>query len=107
MLRLLHLLEIFYPIKLLLSYAMKDKIQKEIDNAYSLAILFTGVMLFAHFSACFLIFLGLQEDGFMTAMIENDTDGVWTSYGPSEIYIFSIYWILTVVTTVGYGDFTG
>ena len=107
MLRLLHLLEIFYPIKLLLSYLMRDKIQKEIDNAYSLAILFTGVMLFAHFSACFLIFLGLQEDGFMTELIENDTDGVWSGYGPSEIYIFSIYWILTVVTTVGYGDFTG
>ena len=107
MLRLLHLLDIFYPIKLLLQYLMKDKIQKEIDNAYSLSILFTGVILFAHFCACFLIYLGLMEDGFMTALIEEDTDGVWGSYGPTEIYIFSLYWIFTVVTTVGYGDFSG
>ena len=43
----------------------------------------------------------------MTALIDEDTDGVWGSYGPTEIYIFSLYWIFTVVTTVGYGDFSG
>jgi hypothetical protein len=28
-------------------------------------------------------------------------------YTNRELYIFAIYWILTVITTVGYGDYTG
>ena len=29
------------------------------------------------------------------------------NYEPHQIYIFSIYWVFTVLTTVGYGDYTG
>lgn len=32
---------------------------------------------------------------------------MWESYGPYELYVFSLYWICTVLTTVGYGDFSG
>ena len=31
----------------------------------------------------------------------------WVQYDWREIYIFSIYWVFTVITTVGYGDFAG
>ena len=41
----------------------------------------------------------------MTALIAEEYDGVWHKYGPAEIYIFSIYWIFEVLTTVGYGDY--
>ena len=108
MLRLFHLLDIFYPLKLMLEKClMKNKIQKEIENMYSLVILFTGLVLFAHICACMWIFLGTAEDGFMTALMEEEYDGVWHTYGPREIYIFSLYWIFEVLTTVGYGDFSG
>ena len=32
---------------------------------------------------------------------------MWDEYGISHIYILSLYWICTVLTTVGYGDFSG
>ena len=32
---------------------------------------------------------------------------MWGGYGPTELYIFSLYWIFEVLTTVGYGDFSG
>ena len=28
-------------------------------------------------------------------------------YSKYQIYIFSVYWVCTVVTTVGYGDYSG
>ena len=28
-------------------------------------------------------------------------------YTNRELYVFSVYWIMTVVTTVGYGDYSG
>ena len=52
--------------------------------------------------------LGLHyEDGWINKLKEEDYDGVWASYGPYELYTFSLYWICTVLTTVGYGDFSG
>ena len=80
----------------------------EVENAYKLVILFTATLLSAHLLALFWIELGLKyEDGWIKKLQEENYDGVWASYGPQEMYIFSMYWICTVLTTVGYGDFSG
>ena len=46
-----------------------------------------------------------EEESFIHVLQrENDQ---WKEYGIFEIYVFSLYWILTVISTVGYGDFSG
>ena len=80
----------------------------EVENNYKLVVLFTATLLSAHLLALGWIEIGLKyEDGWIKQLQENNYDGVWASYGPKEMYIFSLYWICTVLTTVGYGDFSG
>ena len=109
MLRFFHLFDIFKPLKLLLEHVfMRGKVQYEIDNMYALFILFAATMLFAHILACVWIWLGLHfEDGWINSLKAENYDGVWFEYGPYELYVFSLYWIFEVLTTVGYGDFSG
>jgi len=38
--------------------------------------------------------------------IETEDDGV-PDEPPADIYIISLYWVITTLTTVGYGDITG
>ena len=75
---------------------------------YALFILFAATMLFAHILACVWIWLGLHyEDGWINSLKSENYDGVWFEYGPYELYVFSLYWIFEVLSTVGYGDFSG
>ena len=37
----------------------------------------------------------------------SDGDPVFQDYSPTQIYIFSVYWVFTTLTTVGYGDYAG
>ena len=68
-------------------------------------------MLLSHLAACAWIAIGTWEDGWLTKKINNDMenggDENFRGYEPYQIYIFSLYWVVTVLTTVGYGDFSG
>ena len=95
---------------------MKDEIRKKIDNIHSLVKLFTSAVLVAHFSACAWIFIGKLNENSWVNVLENgiEVDGEfqppddqWQYYGAYEEYVFALYWVFTVLTTVGYGDFTG
>jgi len=55
------------------------------------------VLLFSHFCACVWIFLGNFEDGWADVM--DDTY--------FNTYITALYFIVTTITKVGYGDFSG
>jgi len=109
MVRFTHFLDIFKPFQLFIDHiCMRNSIGKDRENMFSLFKLFAGTMLFAHILACFWIYLGIYyEDGFMNALKAENFDGVWADYGPYELYVFSLYWIFEVLTTVGYGDFSG
>ena len=48
-------------------------------------------------------FIG-YESGYDPWQIANDD---FKGYSQWQIYIFSVYWVCTVVTTVGYGDYAG
>ena len=48
-----------------------------------------------------------EPDGMMASNIKDNVDGVWGGYEAFELYVFSLYWIFQVLTTVGYGDFSG
>jgi hypothetical protein len=110
-LRLLHFFELFSPFLLIIEYIMKDAIRKKIENTYSLVKLFAGAILLGHFAACFWVFLGkLDEKGWVSVLedpVNGDSEGQWQTYGAFEEYVFALYWTFTVLTTVGYGDFTG
>ena len=109
LLRIFHLMDLFKPIRLLLEHVfMRNYITQQINNVYSLITLFTGVWLFAHFCACIWIILGTRDDdSWINSRMAENYDGVWADYGAYELYVVSLYWIFEVLTTVGYGDFSG
>lgn len=48
-------------------------------------------------------FMGYEDDLLPWQMANDD----FKDYTPYRLYIFSVYWVCTIVTTVGYGDYTG
>mgnify|MGYP000910952663 CR=1 FL=1 len=39
--------------------------------------------------------------------LDDGGDANFATYEPYQVYIFSLYWVFTVLTTVGYGDYAG
>mmetsp|Transcript_53631 Transcript_53631/g.73509 ORF Transcript_53631/g.73509 Transcript_53631/m.73509 type:complete len:125 (+) Transcript_53631:1296-1670(+) len=79
-----------------------------------------SVMILGHWFACFWIWLGaadLELAQTMTAeeIEANANDLSWlvvndfeSYYGNEfQIYVFAYYWVFEVITTVGYGDYSG
>ena len=62
-----------------------------------------------HYLACIWIFIGSDyftdhEEGY-TPWIANNDD--FAEFDSSQLVIFATYWVCTVITTVGYGDYYG
>ena len=59
---------------------------------------------FLHISSCLFIFLSDFDD---------DTDNIWrysepyVSYDIFDLYVTAIYYVVTTMSTVGYGDISG
>jgi hypothetical protein len=60
-----------------------------------------------HYTACIWLYIGdkkfLGDTHDPWEIANTDFDG----YTHFQLYVFSVYWILTVITTVGFGDYTG
>ena len=79
-----------------------------IEKRYNLIVLLTGTLLASHEFACIWIFLGLlREDSWINVLKAKNYEGQWEKYGVFEIYVVALYWTSYVLTTVGYGDFSG
>ena len=73
-------------------------------------------MIIAHISACFWLYLGHIEDHLP---IEDRHTWLYNGFGDKhdqinltwldgwQEYVLALYWTLTVITSVGYGDYTG
>ena len=62
-----------------------------------------------HYTAIIWIWIGSEsfigyEEGYEPWQIANEDFHVYSRY---QLYVFSVYWVCTVVTAVGYGDYYG
>lgn len=68
---------------------------------------FIFILTIAHYAVCLWIYVGdkyLLNDHHAPWRIANEQIQKYDNY---QIYVFAAYWIFTVITTVGYGDYTG
>ena len=112
MLRLVHITEVFTPFYWPTTWLMRSNVKTDTDNAYQLVVLILSAFLFAHLAACIWLNVGRiykegPEQSWMYSYEANPDSSEWKDYDWSDKYIFSIYWIFTTITTVGYGDFAG
>lgn len=110
-LRFVHIGEMFTPFRKLIDCLMDGAIAKKRSDVFQLIVLFSSALLFGHIFACGWIAIGAQEDGWLTKMqtlpLDEGGDENFANYTAGQIYVFSLYWVFTVLTTVGYGDFAG
>jgi len=56
-----------------------------------------------HILSCIWAILGKRDEGW----VDTNEDNLPKNPTEAEIYISSVYWVMTAFTTVGYGDITG
>ena len=66
-------------------------------------------MILLHYLGCLWIFVGSEyfmnyEDGHLPWMYASED---FQDMSMVQLFIYATYWVCTVVTTVGYGDYTG
>lgn len=66
-------------------------------------------MVLLHYTGSIWIYIGSYrfenyEEGYLPWILANDD---FKDMGMVELFIFSTYWVCTVITCVGYGDYTG
>ena len=70
---------------------------------------FSKIIILLHYLGCLFIYIGSErfidfEEGYVPWTIANSD---FHNMSNNELMIFADYWVCTVVTTVGYGDYTG
>lgn len=99
--------KLHYPFDLCLSKYLKESYTM-LTLQYAIAtILYILVLL--HYLGCTWIFVGSDyfvdyEEGYLPWTLANDDFANMTNL---QMLVFSNYWICTVITTVGYGDYAG
>ena len=98
-----------YPMEVLVNICKRNSDQREIYViVYAISTL-SRIAILIHYLAIMWIWIGSDyfvgfEQGFDPWLISIEDFAGYTMY---RSYIFSVYWVCTVVTTVGYGDYSG
>ena len=100
---------------LLMKLVMSKYSKKRQNDLTSFAVLILLVFYINHIAACIWLWLGSLSpcDNVDSILADEECIKSWkfeNNFDNKPIvtqYIFSIYWIFEVITTVGYGDFTG
>lgn len=114
--RIFHFKEALYPINLCVR-TFTNNGQKRISQIQNLIFIFFMFIVLGHLAACLWIFMGKWDENLppeereswlyvndFNFMDDNDTTPLSSA---TATYIFSIYWVFTTLTTVGYGDYSG
>ncbi len=78
------------------------------DVVYAFSTI-TKIFILLHYLSCLWIYIGSEaylyyEPGFLPWQFANSDFHGMSRY---QLYVFSTYWVFTVITTVGYGDYSG
>ena len=103
--RLVKLLRLF---KLFKALEAKDKLKKVVHNKTKMSVAKERLLIFSVFAiifvhtiSCLWIMLGVKDDPLNMNWIDGfgfDHDQMW------NMYFIGVYWTITTITTVGYGD---
>ena len=115
-LRVVHLFKVYSPFETMIEMvATLSHAARPTDLISFIGVIFYIVYL-NHVMACIWLQLGYRHDCSTVSGDERCTDSwVYAGDPPNRFvdkprrsqYIFAFYWIFEVITTVGYGDFTG
>lgn len=112
--RLVHFFRFTKPIELTLGCLLQKYSKKRQNDLTSFCKLILYVVYISHVSACIWIKLGQTSDCKGPDIEDNciqswyyDTGNGFEGKNIYTIYIFAFYWIFEVITTVGYGDYSG
>ena len=124
-LRIFYVFRLTKPLELLLGVVLQKYSKKRQNDLTSFCSLILFVVYLSHICACIWLYFGTQypckkdetqyyvlNDGVEANQLENCiASWVYASEFEQESittrYIFSLYWIFEVITTVGYGDYSG
>jgi hypothetical protein len=115
--RIIHFTKLTLPLNLLLTCVLQKYSKKRQNDLTSFAGLILYVIYLSHIMACIWLMIGVIDDcGDPDPNGANLTENCTQSWVfANEFYdkryhtqyIFAFYWIFEVITTVGYGDYSG
>lgn len=104
LLRLFKLMKIIKQNKKLVHhFSEKMKISQGTERLIFFSVFFA---LFLHLSACMFIFLAQLEDDISVTLWTSKCIDFGADTADIELYVCSMYYVLTTTSTVGYGDIT-
>ena len=116
LIRLLHFRKTLFPVNNLINHCTSSG-QKRVSQIQQLIFIFFFFIMLAHLAACLWIYMGfldrdkLPEEReswiYVNELYGNDGNGNSNIRGNAALYVFSLYWVFTTLTTVGYGDYAG
>ena len=98
-----------YPLEALTKWLLSERDRSQVHVIVYACSTLCQIALLLHYLAILWVWIGSesfadQEAGYLPWQLAIADFAGYTKY---RIYIFSLYWVCTVVTTVGYGDYAG
>ena len=116
LIRLAHFNKTLFPVNMLINQCTTSG-QKRVSQIQQLIFIFFFFIMLAHLAACLWVYMGFLDRDlpaeereswiYVNELYGNDGNGVAYTKSNAALYVFSLYWVFTTLTTVGYGDYSG